>query len=746
MEGHIGRAVSPASHHPAFGLLHTEAGLRSIKKLDAVDCTSVSCRECKTVFLVLKKIASEFESRQEKVFDEISHKFFLFMGHSMRVWQQRHRITALYRKLRRRPELDTALIILDFKMKLEPLQHPEKTVEHFGKRGLSWHGALVRYFVNAEEGDVTESFVREETLYIDHICGSDNTQDALGVLSLTEAILSRVARTLPAIKRVLIQSDNARTYQNSTLPYFFPLISNSTGIFIERFIHTETVDGKGMIDNHFAVMMKRVRAYCDAGFNVSTPTQLVAALQYKGGSQNTVVELIKHNRERLRELVARHQRGLDALQKSLKRMNEIEFSQETPSLLKCWQYSNVGEPEIYHLLGHSGAAGRPELSKGTSEAPTNVASGDEVAVDGASENGSDGVGDSASVRPTVLEILGIESNEGAIGGGDDDDSDMDLDEELREVSSAADAANASNTTLTGYTIEHPKALKRRVRRWKIRADKLHEREKIESKTCRQRGGSNNGGSDEEDILDSDAVCTVCSRSFLSSKFMERHVCKPNAGPRTLISMAPKRALALLEAGDVEIETLAASDIGSDAVIDSLPDLESFGVPHDFVLGWARRPKQDQLYGDTYLESYKDELREMFLLGDEKGRRMTAELMATTLRQRHPHTYTLPGVPAVESYISQLAQQMSPAVSASTDPPPGQGRRGRKAMYDTKFTDAFQEFISDCEGLNKKPAVAVQWLKEKFGPELPERFPTDTQAKAKFSRMKMEFKRNAELSV
>jgi hypothetical protein len=207
---------------------------------------------------------------------------------------------------------------------------------------------------------------------------------------------------------------------------------------------------------------------------------------------------------------------------------------------------------------------------------------------------------------------------------------------------------------------------------------------------------------------------------------------------------------------VEIETLATSDIGSlDAtVIGSMSDFESFVVPHKFVLGWARRPKQGKMYGDTYLAPYKDELREMFLQGErDKGCKMTAELMATTLQQRHLDTYALPGVPAIKTYIGQLVQQTkksrgsSVAVSASGDPPgAGQSRRGRKAAYDTKFTDAFEEFINDCEGHSKKPATAVEWLKQKFGPDLPDRFPTDAQAKAKFSRMKALFKKDAGFST
>ena len=74
---------------------------------------------------------------------------------------------------------------------------------------------------------------------------------------------------------------------------------------------------------------------------------------------------------------------------------------------------------------------------------------------------------------------------------------------------------------------------------------------------------------------------------------------------------------------------------------------------------------------------------------------------------------------------------------------GVSRRGRKTTYDTKYTDAFNEYLSDHGDVAKaKPSAALIWLKEKFGPDLPDRFPTDQQAKSKFSRMKAELKRGS----
>ena len=39
------------------------------------------------------------------------------------------------------------VVVVDFKIKFETIKHPYNAFEHFGKRVLSWHGALVFYSV-----------------------------------------------------------------------------------------------------------------------------------------------------------------------------------------------------------------------------------------------------------------------------------------------------------------------------------------------------------------------------------------------------------------------------------------------------------------------------------------------------------------------------------------------------------------------------------------------------------------------
>ena len=39
---------------------------------------------------------------------------------------------------------------INYKMKLDPIYYREKTVDHYGKRGMSWHGAMLPYYTMEE--------------------------------------------------------------------------------------------------------------------------------------------------------------------------------------------------------------------------------------------------------------------------------------------------------------------------------------------------------------------------------------------------------------------------------------------------------------------------------------------------------------------------------------------------------------------------------------------------------------------
>ena len=105
-------------------------------------------------------------------------------------------------------------MIVDFKMKFEVLSSRESSLEHFGKRGISWHGCALVYYLYEIIDDDGNYGPKEYRVYIDQILEGSNRQDGAAVVSLLEAVLTAITTELPFVEEIILQSDNAKSYQN----------------------------------------------------------------------------------------------------------------------------------------------------------------------------------------------------------------------------------------------------------------------------------------------------------------------------------------------------------------------------------------------------------------------------------------------------------------------------------------------------------------------------------------------------
>ena len=155
------------------------------------------------------------------------------------------------------------LITIDYKIKLEPIYYREKTVDHYGKRGISWHGAMIQYFT-LEESDGKKIAIQHK-VYVDQIISNENKQDRSAVFSILEALLLVIKKHLPFIEIIYLLSDNAACYQNTMILLVLPYLAYAHELQISRFIHTETQDGKSVLDAHFATSTQKIYSYCKKG-------------------------------------------------------------------------------------------------------------------------------------------------------------------------------------------------------------------------------------------------------------------------------------------------------------------------------------------------------------------------------------------------------------------------------------------------------------------------------------------------
>ena len=251
-----------AAHQLAFGLgFGTD-----------IDVTNF-CSSCSHLFYCmhyLTSTVSNFEPFNESALKAVkgcTEKVTLFMGHRIRVTNQQIEIQKILDSMKDRclsgEKSNECLITIDYKMKLEPIYYREKTVDHYGKRGISWHGAMIQYFT-LEESDGKKIAIQHK-VYVDQIISNENKQDRSAVFSILEALLLVIKKHLPFIEIIYLLSDNAACYQNTMILHVLPYLAYAHELQISRFIHTETQDGKSVLDAHFATSTQKIYSYCKEG-------------------------------------------------------------------------------------------------------------------------------------------------------------------------------------------------------------------------------------------------------------------------------------------------------------------------------------------------------------------------------------------------------------------------------------------------------------------------------------------------
>ena len=85
------------------------------------------------------------------------------MGQCMRVVNQQRAISSILKDMKQRMSLfpTEVMIVMDYKMKYVSKYYRQKSVEHFGKRGISWHGYLIICF---RYDPVTKTAIKSECL------------------------------------------------------------------------------------------------------------------------------------------------------------------------------------------------------------------------------------------------------------------------------------------------------------------------------------------------------------------------------------------------------------------------------------------------------------------------------------------------------------------------------------------------------------------------------------------------------
>ena len=148
-----------------------------------------------------------------------------------------------------------------------------------------------------------------------------------------DAALQQIKLNLPFITELILQSDNANCYQNNFIVCAIALLNASheaRGLKIIQFIHTETQDGKTVLDAHFATCMRFLTHFMRTWYKnrittINTPNGLGYALAWKGGIPNVMVQVVKINRDHVAKIFKRFQPIINQLKKYFSRVNMKHF-------------------------------------------------------------------------------------------------------------------------------------------------------------------------------------------------------------------------------------------------------------------------------------------------------------------------------------------------------------------------------------------------------------------------------------
>jgi hypothetical protein len=203
------------------------------------------CRGCSFLHMFMEEILptavgnEKNEENDERIKNALEYikdsheKMMLYQAHVVRVANQSAKLDEYDQRLKdlcckeKNTEPTHLFLVIDFKMKWEPMYQREKTTQNFGKRGISWHGNRIHYYI----WDEAKQEAVKRVVKLDQILDGSNKQDGSTVLGLLEAAMVFIQEEFPGANIEYLQSDNAGCYHLKDLVLGIPLLNAVSSLF-----------------------------------------------------------------------------------------------------------------------------------------------------------------------------------------------------------------------------------------------------------------------------------------------------------------------------------------------------------------------------------------------------------------------------------------------------------------------------------------------------------------------------------
>ena len=677
---HVSRSneVVPICYHGIdYGLLK-----------DGLPRTSHDCCACKFPFYStskLKELVRQSPSSDKEMIDDAIHvidntteKFALYMGHVCRKRSQSSQIKDREKYIQKCCEhskgKDTKCIaVMDFKMKFESMSARESSVEHFGKRGMGWHGFALMYYLWEKNIKTNQYCTQKYIIYIDQVLKDGAKQDSMTVISLIESALQVIYNEFPFINEVILQSDNASTYQNHNVLIGIHLLNIKffKKVFVSEYLHSETQDGKTILDAHYGTCVRHLKKFMkmwrpNVVTRIQTPKGLAFALTYSGGLLNSVVQLVEIDHMKLETLRQKFEPITQKLKEYFNRVNHVYFQQISES--------STNDPDDVILNGSfsfeaSAFSGVGRKVKFFINFNDKEVTPDDIAL---TEIQSVLAGNEKRISKQVT--FGTEETHNK-------DDDLIIDNDSSSLDFTYHPLTSRKSKVDGLS--------------KIKNTKRHKGSVDSESDDSDSSFEILSASDDEDDDDINNMHGIVYNDCIDINYAEPHeeyygkhlfytnlkivkqllvgTPKPhqNLMDDSIGKVIKKKSRRLIPNGKVVRNDAIAKAIRYASTVISTSnyfkdhkaenqlylETESFSPSSNqiFKPGWARRPAHGESYGDSYIKYYKDDLYKYYTAGElDSNKKMSAGKMREMLMRDYPSRFSIPGETEIKSWIG--AQQ------------------------------------------------------------------------------------------
>ncbi|RHZ86975.1 hypothetical protein Glove_41g97 [Diversispora epigaea] len=238
-----------------------------------------TCNECQELFSLFENIRSYIDSTNYEELEDLKNHLLYYLAHQTRKVYLNAQFNANLLEL----DEKTALILVDYKMKILLKTARETKNDWFGKKGWSLHTVMVYRKQNS-------SSVLQVQAY--NYWSADTRQDSWFTASSLHAVIENLN---PKPESIIVMSDNGGHYHNADLMMIMSFWPEWYNIEVKKWIFLEAGEAKTSIDSHHAQISHAINRYVRLGFDIQTGQDIENAIK---GIRGTSVAHLQPNRDR----------------------------------------------------------------------------------------------------------------------------------------------------------------------------------------------------------------------------------------------------------------------------------------------------------------------------------------------------------------------------------------------------------------------------------------------------------------